>query len=90
MGKVTKTVPKRKRNKETGEMETVGSSEKEIDVHGLKLSKYYDNDIATDKLVKRVWDTMNIFKSVINMEIFTKYHLKSNKIALEQLLTIDN
>ena len=86
IGKVKKTQDKRKRNKETGLMETIGQVEVEKDVYGLKLSKYYNNDIVTDKLIKRVYDTIKIFELVINIEEFPKYHNKTNKLLLEELL----
>jgi hypothetical protein len=86
MGKVKKIQDKRKRNKETGLMETIGQVEVEKDTYGLKLAKYYENDIATDKLIKRVYDTIKIFESVINIDDFPKYHNKTNKLLLEELL----
>lgn len=75
-----------KKNKTTGEKEFVGYRTKEKEVFGLRLDKYYKNDIATDKLVKRVYDTMKIFESVIDITQFPKYHNKSNKELLEKLI----
>lgn len=86
IGKVKKMQDKRKRNKETGLMETIGQTEVEKDIYGLKLSKYYNNDIAIDKLVKRVYDTIKIFELVIDIDQFPKYHNKSNKQLLENLI----
>ncbi len=74
-----------KKNKETGEKEFVGYKTKTKDVYGLRLDKYYKNDIATDKLVKRVYDTMKIFESIIDISQFPKYHNKTNKELLEKL-----
>lgn len=86
LGKVKKMQDKRKRNKETGLLETIGQTEVEKDVYGLKLSKHYNNDIAVDKLVKRVYDTIKIFELVIDISQFPKYHNKTNKGLLEGLL----
>lgn len=85
LGKKTYEEKKFKKNKETGEKEFAGYVTKEKDVYGLRLDKYYKNDIATDKLVKRVYDTIKIFESVIDISQFPKYHNKSNKELLEKL-----
>lgn len=85
MGKAIKKVEKFKKNKETGLKESQGFFDIEYDLYGLKLAKYYENDIASDKLVKRVYDTINIFSLVLDMAIFPKYHLKGNKEELEKL-----
>jgi hypothetical protein len=82
IGKVKVIKDKRKRNKESGLMETIGQHETEIDKYGLKLVKYYNNDIAIEKLLKRVYDTLKIFEKVIDIKKFPKYHLKSNKDLL--------
>lgn len=86
LGKKSYEEKKYKKNKETGEKDFVGYLTKEKDVYGLRLDKYYKNDIATDKLVKRVYDTMKIFESVIDITQFPKYHNKSNKELLEKLI----
>lgn len=85
LGKKSYEEKKFKKNKETGEKDFVGYVTKEKDVYGLRLDKYYKNDIATDKLVKRVYDTMKIFESIVDISQFPKYHNKSNKELLEKL-----
>lgn len=75
-----------KKNKETGEKEFVGYKEKTKDIYGLRLDKYYKNDIATEKLLKRVYDTVKIFESILDMEQFPKYHNKTSKEILEKLI----
>lgn len=85
LGKKSFEEKKYKKNKETGEKDFVGYVTKEKDVYGLRLDKYYKNDIATDKLVKRVYDTMKIFESIVDISQFPKYHNKSNKELLEKL-----
>lgn len=86
VGKKKTEIKKYKKNKETGENEFIGYSEVMKDVYALRLDKYYKNDIATEKLLKRVYDTLNIFKSIINMDLFVKYHSAKNKQVLENLL----
>jgi hypothetical protein len=75
-----------KKNKETGLRECVGMRTKTKDVYGLRLSKYYKNDIATDKLLKRVYDTMKIFETVVDISKFPKYHQKTQANVLKQLI----
>lgn len=86
LGKKTKKEEKFKKNKETGIKEHIGFVDKEIDTYGLKQSKYYNNDVVIEKLVKRVYDTIKIFELVIDISKFTKYHNKTNKHLLENLI----
>jgi hypothetical protein len=85
LGKKEYEEKKYKKNKETGEREFNGYTTKQKDVYGLRLDKYYNNDIATEKLVKRVYDTMKIFESIVDISLFPKYHNKGNKELLEKL-----
>ena len=85
LGKKEFEEKKYKKNKETGEKDFVGYTTKSKDVYGLRLDKYYKNDIAIEKLVKRVYDTMKIFESIIDISLFPKYHNKTNKELLEKL-----
>lgn len=77
--------PKYKLNKETGIKEVVGVKTSVKTQYGLRIDSLYQNDIATEKLIKRVADTLKIFSTVIDIEQFPKYHLKSNKNLLEAL-----
>lgn len=85
LGKKEYEEKKYKKNKETGEKEFNGYTTKQKDVYGLRLDKFYKNDIATEKLVKRVYDTMKIFESIVDISLFPKYHNKGNKELLEKL-----
>lgn len=59
--------------------------DKVIEITGLKLDKYWTNDHDSEKLVERVWATLQIFKSVLDMEQFTDYNKSKNKHLLEGL-----
>lgn len=54
----------------------------------LKLQEYWTNDHSPEQLMARVFSTLTIFKNVINMNQFPKYHLKNKqvKLQLEELL----
>lgn len=43
-----------------------------------------------EKLAQRIWNTLNIFKNVLPMEQFPKYHLKNKKIKekLQEILNV--
>lgn len=87
LGKAKRQKEKFKKDKTTGEKISQGMVDEEYDLYGLRLSKYYNNDVANNKLIKRVYDTMNIFKTILDMDLFPKYHLKGNKEKLDLLLT---
>lgn len=55
------------------------------EITGLKLAKNWSNDHDVDKLLDRVYATLSIFKSVIDIQQFTDYTKKSNKELLNQL-----
>ena len=59
--------------------------EKQILTTGLKMTKYWTGDHNPDQLVKRVYDTVSIFETILDMEQFVDYTLKKNKILLEGL-----
>jgi len=77
--------PKMKLNEETQEHELTGYKEKIKIKYGLKLVLNYDNDADTLHLVKRVYDTLNIFKTVLDMSQYINYTLAKNKQLLEDL-----
>lgn len=54
----------------------------------LKLAEHWNNDHNVMALVKKIYKTLLIFKNVINLDQFPKYHLKNKKIKaqLEELL----
>lgn len=59
--------------------------DKTIEITGLKLAKDWSNDHDVDKLIDRVYATLKIFKSVIDITQFTDYTKKSNKELLNKL-----
>lgn len=73
----TKTIP-------GGFSEKTGKplKDKVIEITGLKQSKDWKNDHDSDKLVKRVYDTLKIFKNVINIDEYIDYSKKSNRHLL--------
>lgn len=53
----------------------------------LKLTKHWiKGDENPNQLIKRIWNTLNIFKEILDMSKFTKYHLKTKKKELLELL----
>jgi DNA polymerase elongation subunit (family B) len=52
---------------------------------GLKVVEDYNNDHNVDKLVSRVWDTLQILANVIDMSLFVNYSLTRNKPLLGEL-----
>lgn len=74
-----------RKNRKTDEMEHKGFKEKTVIKYGLKLVTNYNNDADTLHLVKRVYDTLNIFKTILDMSQYVNYTLAKNTEALEQL-----
>jgi len=94
---ITKSVLNPTRTNEQKVKDAIG--EKDVQ-EGDKIYLYYDNsdnlnlvDTWTKgsenkkRLVKRVWDTFSIFKTVIDIEQFPKYH---NKKLFEKLTSINS
>lgn len=52
----------------------------------LKLAKNWDGDEATEHYLKRVWSTVKILETVLDINEFPKYHLKKNKELLDNLI----
>lgn len=59
---------------------------KEIKEVGLKLDKYWTGDHDPEKFVERVYDTVCIFESILDMSKFINYTLVKNK---DLLLTLN-
>lgn len=53
------------------------------EISGLKLDKYWNNDHDVEKLIKRCWDTLKIFKTVLDMNQYIDYTKSKNKHLLE-------
>lgn len=51
----------------------------------LKCVEDWDNDSYRDHYIKRVYATTKILENILDMDKFTKYHLKSNQVLLQQL-----
>lgn len=54
----------------------------------LKLKDMWNNDHSTEALLKKLYDTVCVFDTVLDIDIFKKYHLKSHatKCVLSELL----
>jgi len=64
-----------------------GIDEYKVKDDALSLSKHWTPGMENKvRLMKRVYDTMNIFKEVIDMSHFPKYHLKTKIKDLNLLL----
>jgi DNA polymerase elongation subunit (family B) len=80
LSKETVMEPVIRKNRKTGEMEHKGEKAKEHITYGLKMTKYWDKqDHDVDQLVKRVYDTIKIFSTVLDMNEFINYSLVKNK-----------
>lgn len=77
--------PIMRKNRKTGEMENKGMKEVIEIKYGLKLVSNYNNDADIEHLVKRVYDTLNIFKTILDMSKFTNFSLVKNKGLLDAL-----
>ena len=51
----------------------------------LKLAEKWNNDHDPFKLLEKLWKTVSIFSTVIDIAPFTKYHLKRQRKLLEGL-----
>jgi DNA polymerase elongation subunit (family B) len=52
----------------------------------LKLADKWNGDEHKERLLKRVYNTIVIFENLLDMNKFTKYHLKGKKEQLNRLL----
>lgn len=50
----------------------------------LKLEEHWNNDHDVDSLLLKVYNTIEVFETVLNMEQFLNYKLKRNKAKLEE------
>lgn len=78
--------PIMRKNRKTGEMENKGEKEVEVIKYGLKRVEEYTGDADFEHLLKRVYDTISIFKNLLNMDEIIKYHNSTNKNKLIELL----
>ncbi len=66
--------PIMRKNKTTGLKEVTGYKPKRIITTGLALAENFNQDkICLDKMLKRCYDTVVIFKNIINMDDFKYY-----------------
>ncbi len=54
----------------------------------LSLIEKFDGDYNKKRLLKRLYDTIKIFKNVLDISIFLNYSLKKNNKQLEELSVI--
>jgi DNA polymerase elongation subunit (family B) len=53
------------------------------EINGLRLIKYWNNDHDIEKLLERIYATVCIFQSIIDINQFIDYNSKKNKHLLE-------
>ena len=54
------------------------------EINSLKLTKYWKNDHSPEKLIQRIYDTLCIFESVLDMSHYIDYSKTNNKKLLEK------
>ena len=52
----------------------------------LKVADNWTNDHDAEHYTQRVYKTLQILENILDLELFTKYHLKSKRDELEELL----
>lgn len=74
-------------NVQTGRIGKNGKplKDKVTEITGYKLDKHWNNDHNVDKLVERVYSTLEIFKLVLDLTQFIDYTADKNKILLQEL-----
>lgn len=51
----------------------------------LSVVENFDGDYDKYKLIEKIWKTLQVFSTVIDMDVFPKYHLKTRRHLLEQI-----
>lgn len=52
----------------------------------LCLVENFNGDYDKIKLISKIYNTVKVFGTVLNMDIFPKYHLKRSKVLLDNLI----
>lgn len=80
--------PRYRKDKKTGEQILVKVVDKEIVNNPLRLKEDFTSDHSVDVLMKKLYNTLIIFKNVIDVSQFPKYHLKSKAVKekLEEVI----
>lgn len=60
--------------------------DKVTEITGYKLDKYWNNDHNVDKLIERVYSTLEIFKLVLDLTQFVDYTANKNKLLLQEII----
>lgn len=55
----------------------------------LKLASNWSNDHCPYKLIEKLWKTAQVFSNIIDKELFVKYHLKTKRKLLSELVITD-
>lgn len=53
--------------------------------NSLGLAEQFDGNYNRTKLYEKIWKTANIFETVVDKSLFTKYHLKRSKELINNL-----
>lgn len=51
----------------------------------LSLVEHFDGNYDRLRLVEKIWETVTIFETIVDKNIFTKYHLKGKRKLLDEL-----
>lgn len=51
----------------------------------LSVVENFDGDYDQYKLIEKIWKTLQVFSTVIDMTLFPKYHLKTKRHLLEEI-----
>lgn len=63
---------------------------KEVPITGLKCFEDYNNDINTERLIDRVYATVQILSNIVGDDFFIDYNLRKNKDLLNSLTESNN
>jgi hypothetical protein len=84
------TYVKYRTDRKTKEKIEVGTATRIVTEFPLRLREEWNvnaPDHSVDKLLKRLYDTLIIFKNVINIDEVPKYYQKGHKAELEKMVT---
>jgi len=51
----------------------------------LSVVENFDGDYDRYKLIEKIWKTLQVFSTIIDISTFPKYHLKTKRHLLEEI-----
>lgn len=96
---VTASVLNPERTNEQRVLDAMGEADEEFqegdklhvyfDLEGnLKLAENWKNDHDPFKLIEKLWKTVKVFETVVDIKRFPKYHLKKQRVLLDNLTNL--